>query len=67
MPEFLPGDLVALLSGGPLLTVRAASGPWVTVDWFAGDEHCTASFHREQLAPVDFDDGEPGPETQTKH
>lgn len=43
MPKFSPGDVVQLISGGPLMTIKnprpndAPSRLWTCI-WFSGDE-----------------------------
>jgi uncharacterized protein YodC (DUF2158 family) len=58
-PEFKPGDLVRLKSGGPVLIVDDVDDiGFVQCVWFGGplcDEHHTASFHPAVLAPVSPD------------
>lgn len=62
MTEFVPGDIVALLSGGPLLTVRLTNGPWVIVNWFSAADFRETVFAASQLClihPADAPDEGP--------
>lgn len=68
MIDLFPGDLVLLVSGGPLMTVRLTAGPWVEADWFAGSFLQTARFRAEMLAlvePVECAPEEPAPKPTT--
>ena len=48
--KFVVGDIVSLKSGSPLMTVRCSpANNTVLVDWFAADEHYTATFYKDQL------------------
>jgi len=52
--EFEVGDVVALVSGGPGMTVvDVCECGSVTVAWFAEDELCEACFPEEALMYVD--------------
>lgn len=59
MPEFVKGDIVRLLSGGPAMTVVASSPayPGVLCMWFdadgKGDPH-RASFCKDTLKKVEL-------------
>ena len=49
--QFKCGDVVMLISGGPLMTVRfiGKNAASVRVDWFAEGEHLYADFLPDQL------------------
>lgn len=46
-----PGTIVALKSGGPLMTVRSVIGDWITVDYFSNRDTIEQStLHKDQLS-----------------
>lgn len=50
---FKAGDLAFLRSGGPCMTVTAASGKSVTCQWFDEDALCEGTFPADALKGPD--------------
>lgn len=53
-PEFKPGQVVILKSGGPLMTIQCVAafpvGVWYTCNWFTKkDRFCAGEFIEETL------------------
>lgn len=54
--EIMPGTVVALKSGGPLMTVACVEGRQVHCVWFDKLKLKTGTFHPESLASLENDE-----------
>lgn len=53
MTKFEPGDVVAINSGGPAMTVSHQYGTRLYVTWFCGASLRECSLHASQVFPLD--------------
>jgi uncharacterized protein YodC (DUF2158 family) len=61
MPDFKPGDLVHLKSGGPLMTVNGIEGETIQEIeclWFSGDDLQRGVFSQAALTEIEEEEDE---------